>query len=191
MAPFTKVNNVEASQNASYEDALVVTEYIWDRKTPQSNGADLFSETLEPTAEFLTLDYTQFRWQNGDPLTEGEAPGMLQRGLDYVLTHHNLQAIPSAALSLIGAVNDAPVTSYTLGLCFAAGTLLFNPPCCQRRVAVGPNPTLTWTVTYRLTYKPQGWNYFWRTETQQFEQICLQSSGAVYNQYTPAPFTGL
>ncbi|MGO8752874.1 MAG: hypothetical protein ACLQNE_43580 [Thermoguttaceae bacterium] len=192
--PYTKCQGAD-SYGGTYEDALVVSEYVWDRRSPQQDqNGDLFSESLEPTAEHLTLDPSCFQWSDGTPLDQNEAPGLLIRGLDYVLTHYNLSAIPAAALTLVGCVNEATVSSYTLGISFPAQTLLFNPPTCQRKVMMGPSPNLTWTVTYRFTYKACGWNQFWNARGQKFDTLKAYDAASQtytsYTQYTPSAFTG-
>ena len=91
-------------------------------------------------------------------------------------------------------MNEATVSSYTLGISFPAQTLLFNPPTCQRKVMMGPSPNLTWTVTYRFTYKACGWNQFWNARGQKFDTLKAYDAASQtytsYTQYTPSAFTG-
>ncbi|HQU46451.1 MAG TPA: hypothetical protein PK867_26830 [Pirellulales bacterium] len=181
-----------------YEEAKITLEYVWDRKSPQQVNNELWSEEIQPTAEYLTQPGSNFVWGSNTSKTikDEEAPGILLRGLDYVLTHFNVPAIPAAALSLIGCVNNATLSALIMsGMSFGAETLLFNPPTISRRVVQGTKPQLNWTLVYRLTYKPQGWNKLWNanmTGGPGWDDIKLKSNptGPVVKRYAPATFTG-
>lgn len=194
--PLTRVLSAdESSLWGVYEESKITIEYTWSKKSPQADGnGELWSEELQPTAEHLTVDPTNLRWKTAvAALSKEQAPGMLVRGLDYVLTHFDVASIPAAALTLVGCVNNATVTGLFLGLAFPAETLLFNPPTAIRRVVMGPTPSLKWTVTYRLTYKACGWNRYWDPKMGAFDSIQRYngSTWVDYKQYTPAAFTGL
>lgn len=183
--------------DANYEKALVTAKWGTSGDTPEFVVDTYYTESLEPTAEFLTLDHKLYRWEanDGDPLTEDEAPGRLMRGMDYVRTKYNQATIPAAALSLVGTVNSAAVSPKTTGmsgLTFPAQTLLYQPPTIQRVVTAAG--ALAWNITYRFTYKPnwdgataRGWNWFWRAESQAYKQIYI-AGGAVYNNYPVGNF---
>lgn len=160
---------------------------------PEGEGpGELYSESIEPTAEFLTIPHTGFRWGSGvgEELKAEEAPGRLEVGLDYVVSWQKVQTIPATALTLIGCVNNANVTSPSLGLTFATGTLLFNPPKISRSVKLGGISYFTMQI--RLTYRRNGWNWFWRAESGAFEQIYPEGSGtSPYLNFTPASFAGV
>lgn len=175
---------------AVYEAALLTLQYgLFDQERDPDTG-DLFSEVLEPRAEFITLDPLNFCWGSpaGDALTDMEAPGRLNRELDYVLTFYSLSAIPAAATSLVGYVNNAPVTCRSLGRTFATETLLFAGATPQRTVSI--SGTAGWTLPYRFNWKPSGWNRFWRKATQSWESIYV-AGGAIYNNYPAADFSAL
>jgi hypothetical protein len=174
---------------ASYEKALVTVEY----ETVNDQGG--IRESIEPTAEFLTLNNEGYKWKhsfldltvNVDPQ---EAPGFLKTGLDYVVERPYIDTIPSKILDYVGAVNHKAVTPTSAGMQqfrFEAETLLFNPPTCER--VYKPDGTPSWRVTLRFTYKPnwdqsvappvaRGWNHFWvsrkvnGTVLQAYMHIC-------------------
>ena len=150
----------------------------------------IYSESIEPTLEFQTLPPSQFRWGSGsgDELLPEEAPGRLQVGLDYVVTLYNLPSIPTEAVTLIGKSNSGTVTSASLGLTFAAETLLFNPPKISRNVAFGSSNR--YTMQTRFTCKPSGWNKFWRSSTQAYESIYV-AGGSEYKNFPPASFANM
>lgn len=165
------------------------------------DSADLVSESLEPTAEFLTLPPEKFLWGSGTvgtgvDLEEDEAPGMLIRGMDYVLTRYQVPYIPIALTTLPGKVNDATVTASLLltspGVCmaFAAETLLFGNPTLQRTTKTDNSPC--WTINYRFSYRPSGWNKYWRSgaSTPGYETL-YEKGGSAYKSYPTASFAGI
>lgn len=179
----------------SYDEALLAVHFE-TLDIPESEGpGELYSESIEPTAEFLTIPHTKFRWGSGtgDALEPEEAPGRLEVGLDYVITWQKVATIPAAALSLIGCVNNSDVTSPSLGLTFGAGTLLFNPPKISRTVSLGG--TNYFTMQIRLTYRRNGWNWFWRADklpNPGWDQIYPEGTDTdPYLNFTPASFTGI
>jgi hypothetical protein len=175
---------------ASYQQALLTVAY----RTPTTGDAEevgdaLISESLEPWTEFYTLDWSKFRWgaTDGPPIKENEAPGRLVRGVDYIFTRHESATIPAAAFSLIGKVNVASVTATLLGVTFGAQTLLYKPPTLQRSITT--DGAEAWKIIYRFSYRPEGWNRFWRPETATFVQL-YTASGA-YDNYLTGDFTVL
>lgn len=174
---------------ASYDTALLTVPYGFN----QGEDADLISESLEPTAEFLTLNFKEFQWDTevkdkDKTLKEAEAPGRLVKGMDYVLTKYQQTGIPASVLTLPGSCNDAPITAETLGLTFDTETLLFNPPTLSRTINTSGN--FFWTITYRFTFHPPGWNTFWRAKNHGYEPIYRTGIGEYIN-YPPASFVGI
>ena len=173
---------------ASYQYAILEVDYGIP-SFEKGAASELYSESIEPAAEFLTLDNELFAWSDGEELKENEAPGRLFITCDYVLSRYGLTSLPSAVFSLIGCVNNAQFVSPTLGWTFAAQTLLFNPPTASRKVST-EFESLVWDITIRMTYNPNTWNKFWRADTQQWETIKI-IGGSTYNNYTPANFGAL
>jgi hypothetical protein len=189
------------SVNGVYEYGLV------DVQWSTMQGIDpttLISERIEPTGELLTQDYRNFRWGSatGPELQPDEAPGKIQRGLNYIVTKYNMTSIPAGALSLIDCVNDAAVEPTSPGLSawvFDIETLLFNPPRMERCLNTAGEGL--WNITYSYTYRPnwdytnplvpvaRGWNWFWRAATKKFEQIYSIETGLVHKNYPPADLT--
>ena len=186
-----------SSTVAGYEKALVIINYGFGK----GESVNLVSESLEPTAEFMTEDNRLYQWDThvrDDTLTlkEDEAPGRLVIGLDYVLTRYQVPLVPLAITTLPGSVNDATVTSSTLlistgpnvFMSFAAETLLFQAPVMDRTIQTD-NAT-TWTLRYRLSFRKPGWNKYWRSSTQDYETIYKIGVGA-YVSYPLASFAGI
>jgi hypothetical protein len=166
-----------------YAEALVTVEY-------STQVMDLVSESIEPTAEFLIQDYRRLRWGSavGEPILEAEAPGRLYQSCNIVRTLYYVANVPPEVLSLVGKVNDAPWVSGLLGLTFDTETLLYQPPNVGRKIAT--NGSDGYTMATKFTYKPQGWNTYWRAKTQSFEQQYIVG-GAVYKQYIPDDMSAL
>ncbi len=163
-------------QSIIYNTAIVEVNYGYEAR-------DLFSESLEPTADFVTLDHRFFRWiaADGEPLKQGEAPGKLRRGLNFVRTLFNVSPpLSTQLLTAVGGVNNAPYASTSLGLTFPTETLLYTPP----------NITLTvdtlgsdgYTIAMKFMYRPEEWNKFWHAKTQDYEEIFLVG-GVKYESY--------
>lgn len=171
-------------QEIIYGDALVTINY-------SSIVTDLVSHSIEPTAEFITLDYRRFRWGAADglPLAEEEAPGLLMRGLNLVVTEMEVfPPLPANYLTAPGSVNNAAVSSALLGLTFGAETLLFAPPSISMsRNTLGQVKT---QVVKKFTFKPQGWNVYYRAITNSWESIFI-ADGAEFKSFPPISFAGL
>lgn len=180
-APFSS-DSQPVDQTYTYDDYLVDVQYTTD---PDKT---LVSESIEPTAEFVRLDYRHFRWSSGAPLTEGEAPGVLRRELKLVRQYYNQMFVPNAVVLIPGSVNAAPYTSALLGLTFPAQTLLFAPEPVSRTVLTSGTAGFNYTLSFM--YKPNGWNKYWRPQTQSWESITLPD-GTAYNSYPPEDLTSV
>lgn len=179
----------EDGQAVNYTyDALVTVNY--STSSPETKDDQLVSESLEPNAEFLRLDFRRFRWgsQTGDPILEDEAPGKLLKSLNLVRTHYQVAGpLPTALLSLIGSTNNAAYTSTLVDLTFEQDTLLYNPPSLSRTITTGG--AKAWTIRMKFSHKPQGWNKFWRSKTQSYESIYEVGSASAYENYPQNNFS--
>ncbi len=151
---------------------------------------ELVAESLEPTGEMQVLDYTKFRWgaPDGDRLEEDEAPAKLVRSLDYAVKMFRVTTILPAVLTLIGKVNEDPVLATLLGVTFPAQTLLYNPPVLERSITT--EGVGAWDLGFRFSFRPDGWNAYWRAATQAYSTIYL-AGGAEYLSYPLGDFGAL
>ena len=189
---------------AKFDNAQVTISY----ETPEyPQGTDVgtvyVSESLEPATEFLTMRTDGLGYSDGVPLDEGEAPGYLIRMVDWVYTIHELNAVPAEVLTLPGSVNSSKIFSKSLGLTFPVGTLLFGNPSLDRQHTA--DGATAWTVTFRLTYRPNGWNFFPRVVAaggdlvwSQIYPVALnpdtvvwEPTGEAINFYPSANFSGV
>lgn len=183
-------------QSVKYEQALLEIQYqpTENNRTGAGTPEDpyvysLFSESLEPTAEFLTVNPEGLFWENDGliPLKHEEAPGMLIPSFDYMQTRYRLSTIPSEVLTLIGHCNDAEIKSELLGLDFPAETLLFQPPTMSRQI--DSNGDGLWTLHTRYQYKASTWNKYWRSNRASAGPIYKKKEGTVddYDEYKAYP----
>lgn len=184
--PFDDKSSALSPTRIKYEFAQITVQFSTAAPQLTDNGGSgiaLVSEDLEPWAEFLTLSNRGLYWLGGDALAEDEAPPLLVKGMAWVYRTHLQTSVPSAALSLVGKVNDDSITSATLGLTYDAETLLFTPPRLSIDTDAGGNRLIS--LEYRFNHRPDGWNNFFNPATQQYEQIFTDTGGA--NRFIPYP----
>jgi hypothetical protein len=145
----------------------------------QENPGIRVIERHEPTAEFITIDPTPYDddplgkylgWDNGDnpttftPLSDEEAPGKRVLDMSYVITRVNVPSEPPTEMyDYVGLINSTSVSEIKTSKVYPAGTLLYNGSTDE--TVDGADGQLSWTITYNFTYRPNGWNKFWRRDT--------------------------
>lgn len=149
-------------------------------------------DSIEPTAEFITLDSRCFRWggPNGGFVMPEEAPGLLLRGFNFVRAFSDRTTAPNADyITKVGHVNNAPVTSTTLGFTFDTETLLYQPP----NISWSPqlDGTTRFQVTLKGTFKPETWNKYYRSFTGQWEFMYLAGSPTPFRSYPPTDMSNI
>lgn len=200
--------NVVDGELILYREALVTINY--DTKL-----VDQFSEEIEPTSEFLTLDHRWFRWEpytgqygidipgtgSGtgsteivtfvayDPLREEEAPGVQQRGINFVRTDFNQTTIPDPITDWVGMTNADTVTFSLLGKVAIPETLVYLPPSISTKV--DSSNTRKFDVVKRFNYNPQGFNKFFRSATGRYHRIVWANAlGQPFIPYPLVTFAG-
>ena len=161
-----------------YEGAVCSITYSTDE------SQDLWDESIEPNVEFITLDHKRFTWTNakGPQLQENEAPGRQQFSTALVRTLKKVEPpLPAGLLTHVGKTNSAAYTSSLLGLTFGRGTLLFMPSSLNRTVK--NDGSRAFDVKVSFSYNPNGWNTFFRAETQRYETIWDKKANMPYNSY--------
>jgi len=189
-APNTKQVSVSSGGIISYEEALLTVDYDvaqFGNLEKDVVTGQIYSENIEPTIEHIKMDPHGFRFGTALGPTLKEPPVRESRGLSLVRTLYNLPTLPASLLTLSGHVNSAPYTSASLGLTFAAETLLFVPPQSTR--VVKTDGSRAWTVPVKFMYKKDTWNKIFRPDTATFEVIWNDATGAVYKPYPPDDFS--
>lgn len=128
-----------------------------------TQGKDWVTETIEPSAEFITLPGQKCYWDTSqnEELADNEGPGFIVRMMEWCYTRHKLISIPPEIFTMVGAINETPVKSPTLkGILptdgFPAKTLLYNPPRITRVVLA--DGTTAYDVEMRFSYRTDDWN---------------------------------
>lgn len=132
---------------------------------PQDTDTIIITERLDPSVEFITVASNNLSWEpSAEPIDPVEAPGIPVRLLDYTVSVTGIASFDANAVLQSGVCNSIAVLAKTLNVTFPAETLLYH----------GFFPTRTWTTAgaqlwagdFRFTYKPSGWNKFWRAGYQ-------------------------
>lgn len=192
IVPFPGEPGVRVGSGYAYDHAQLAVGFqslnIGEGEDPEE--ITIFSESIEPSLEFMTLPPAGFYWDDTqtEAIKQEEAPGRPQYGMDYAVTFYKLKSIPAAALTLIGKSNSAQIVSPSLGLTFPIETLLFVPPKTNRNVTI--NGDNSYTMSCRYSVRPSGWNKFWRAKTQSFVSM-YDDEGNVYKNFPPASFAGM
>jgi hypothetical protein len=174
----------------THEKALVTATYSVNRATllmpSPIHPGKLFSETYEPTIEFMTLDFRSFEWEVGYEVPDvinvetgrvetwrteyalqpEQAPGRQMHGAIYTYTRQNLPAVPGVLQTLEGSINQESFTSLTFGRTFAAQSCLLLPsPTDASWSLIGGMWTRRASMQLRIHYKQiPSWNKFWRPD---------------------------
>ncbi len=199
--PFTggKISEDGSTEYAEYEVAQITLSF---RNLAELDpvvigagaAATATSERLEGTMFGVPLSYKHYKWgATGDPIKAAEAPALQIHGWSYTFTHHHIAlsdvgtsyTIHEAADLLRGYVNDASVSARVLpDVTFPAGTLLCKPLVLARRGDYCD-------FTYRFEVRMSKWNWFWRGDTNTWDQLYLISDDSLIEPYPEADFSTL
>lgn len=150
---------------ASYEHALLTVTYRTAQggeSQPQPDDTLIFTERLEPSVEYVTVAATNLSWTlGGPPIDPQEVPGIPVRLLDYTIDVRNVVSFADAAILSPGVCNAQAVIAKLINKTFPAETLLYHGFFPTRVTTASGNQL--WNGEYRLTYKKDGWNKFWRS----------------------------
>lgn len=175
----------EFNHTIVYGEALVTVNY-------STEIVDVVSESIEPFAEFITLDHRFFRWGAGDGfwLREEEAPGKLVRGINFVRNELDVKPpFSNDLLDLVGFTNEQPITAQILGRVFDTETLLYAPPVLTyKKDSTG---LVKFDITKKFTFNQNGWNKYFRPFTGQYEEIYLAGANDPYKNYPVGNLTPL
>ena len=155
----------------TYEHAVLTVRYADPEPGSAEDPQTLATESLEPSAEFITLPADNLHWGSatGPLLKDAEAPGRIIAMVDWVYKRNRVPFVNSAMFALQSHCNQAEVTSLTLGVTFPAETLLYSTISLEREIyADGAD---AWSVTFRFTYREPGWNVFWRADLNAWVSI--------------------
>lgn len=162
-------------------------------RTGSTANYDIVEESIEPMSEFTRLDHRDFAWgaRDGTVLTPEEAPGKLDVKVRLARTIYKLGAIPGLAFTALGKCHNVAYTSTGLGYTFPTETLMYGEPRFGRTISTaGPG---AWNYSQQWYYKPEGWNKYYRAETDSYEYIFRKDLDPPvrHNNYPPANLSAL
>jgi hypothetical protein len=192
--PFGRcVRDPSVSYLVAYEAAIVTITYDMQLQlSDNQNNPVVFSESIEPAYEFITLKPQWFKWEDGGRLTDHDNPPGLQiRTCNYRLTYYGITSIPNWVFTMEGACNGSSFKSRSLGITFAKESLLYNPPVANISVCLGEKTS--WQLEFSLTHRGCGWNKFPRITGGgiSFQKILDRKSGNEFKPYPTGDFSGL
>ncbi len=141
------------------------------------------------TAEFLTLPYANFAWDDADtkPLTPEDAPGYLVQSTSMTLHWQNLTTYPALAVTATGLVNSVALTMRSVND-LAIETLLYVGPHVRSTVTAAGHKKIALTLNF--IYRQTGWNKFMNPHTGAWSSIYV-IGGAAYSPYLSTDLTTL
>ena len=165
--------NTEAFE---YIDALVTVTYEQAVGGGGANNSfDFFTETVEPTIEYLRYPHTHLFWSGGDPgeispLSPEQTPGFPVYRERYTRTYFGITLpVPAPFTALQNSINTNPVVSPILGITYDPLTVLYG----NRRINYNlrTDGTQSANLSVDFTYRQEGWRRYWNFERQAFEEI--------------------
>lgn len=151
----------------NFEHAIVAAQYKtgrWLDIPGDGEGEEnvLVEETLDAGGEYLTRSNRKLYWdaEKASQVSEDEAPQIFVQLATWRYTIMQIPCFPTGFFDLIGKVNQAAVKSQTLGITFAAETLLMEPAQPSRLIT--NSGAQAWKLPIALTYRPKGWNKFYK-----------------------------
>jgi len=161
-----------------------------------TKDTDVVTEEIEFASQFAKLDHKWFKWGPldpytgaGDALKDEESPAFLLYSMNLTRNVLFLDSVDDSRYDLVGFCNDAPYVSSILNRTFATETLVVAPPSVRyKKTSIGD---VKYDITQKFAYQPQGWNRYFRTRTNSWEEIFLAGSSTPYKNYTPADLSGI
>jgi hypothetical protein len=177
-----------ADSQISYTDAELTVHYetpdfdVLDN--PNGNGQLLLEESMDYSAEFVTIPTASLVWtSDGQKLPPDAVPGKIMGMGEYTIVAHRHPNPPFTTIdSLVGKVNNG-VFSPLGRRSFADGHLLFLGSHDTRQFILDPLGNLTvtaYTVTYKWAFRTQRWNTAFRPDTGQFEDFQTPAGNQIY-----------
>lgn len=167
------------SQTAVYDRALIIAKYT--TRGPRYNPTyGHIEERWVSGGESFAVDHSQLRWADGSTVDPNDAPIVHRDIGEYIVTFHNLTAVPAWVLTRQGGVNSTTFSTIGLGLVFAAGTLKYGGCQISGKYSLGYLPR--YHVTAKFEYRNVGWNKHWRPGAVEW-QAMKTVDGANYTQY--------
>lgn len=198
--PAGKSSTGANAKTAAWSDAMLTVEYEERQFNPNASADSsdsssdpafvIATETFETSAEFLTLPNQTLYWDNAqaEPLKDLEVPTRIIGMGDWAYEFDAESELDQDLADNTGYCNSGALTAPTLGLNFAAETLLYRGLRVRREIVLGSNTVRR--VSLRFTYRPSGWNKFFRSG-EQTAQVVYDSSGTEFKPVPTANFVSM
>jgi hypothetical protein len=151
-----------AAPKAKYDHVLAVVTY-------SSEVQSFITQSFEAASEHLIIPPEQLYWDvaKTEPIKAEEAPGFRFEIMEWVVNEFvvpisYLQVLGDDIAAAPGKVNSVAIKSGVLDRIFPIETLLMQPV----DINVNPLPSggLGYSATFRMAYREDGWNKFWRLD---------------------------
>ena len=167
---------IDALVTVSYEQVTVSTDP--DPDTP----FDFYTETIEPTIEYLRFPHQLLFWPapappaggigpvgRPTPLSPEQTPGFPVYRERYTRTYIGITGIPAAFTDLQNHINTNPIPSPLLGITYPPRTILYG----NRRISYNlkTDGTQSANLSLDFTYRQETWRKYWNFELQDFLEI--------------------
>lgn len=125
------------------------------------------TEDIDTELSVTPLDSTGLFFNSGYQVPDEVKPQRVETHITWIVTLHEMDAIPKFTTQLLGTVNAGAEKSALLDFAFPAETLLYRPP--RIRPTHKADGNVTYDVAYELQYRPGGWNTAWNRYTDAYE----------------------
>lgn len=158
----------------------------------------LFSETFNPSAEFITCASRLLYWDNAqaEPLATNQVPGFLYRKMEWIYTWRWAPTLYYRVLNLglyVGKINSAIMGSETTGDIWAAGRVLYNGPTFEPDRL--PDGSPAFKIHHHFLIANVDWNTFPKVDATGTSGMAFAAiyndSGAQFKPYGAADLNDL
>lgn len=179
---------------ATYNRGLCHVVYQFSTKTPQLINGQWLTEDYYTGLQATPYPRQNLLWGGSTAGTfrafeQDEAPVIYRPHMILRWTFHSLSAIPPGAVPLVGHVNDANFTAFTLGITFPPETVLFKSVRILRSLQLGIIPKFV--VVYEFAASQQSWNKALDVAAipPAWREFFYAGDGTARKPYTPSDLT--
>ncbi len=145
---------------------------------PLGSSAPAYAEEqFSPYVEFMQAPSRALYWGDGTKVATKDIPGRMVSGIEWSITYNEMKKVPTAAFELGGHVNNRMINCDAGDLNFATETLLFGGPRLSRSKMT--DGSQCWRATFTFSYKPEGWNQFYKTAGGDPEPVYTNPAGTL------------
>jgi hypothetical protein len=171
---------------ASYDYAIIDMYYTTRGPRWQPLQSQYIEERISScTKSFKVNTKDALEWADGTEIASGDAPTIMEHGLRYDITYDKVTSMPSQVMSFVGYVNNNSVYSPTLGMTFAADTLMYVGADVASHYSWGKLPRFK--ITYKFDYWPYGHHMKFRSGKGY--EVMYDTDGNIFYPYLRTAFS--